>query len=219
MPGIGTRFGTRGISIGPHRGRSTPTTEFSAPTGRTVASLDPRHRRHVGGPHEPMSQAGRPKSPGPLGRGTGGVRRGYGRNRRSRHRDRRDDQDKGTPMAPAACGGDVAVVDFSTVVVVYASSPDRVPTPVGAHNRSWPLTRGFALHPGTRNRDKIRYTRTQHRPPSRQVNDHGRVSGTHTLRRRLGRAWSPWRAMEASTDLLDTVWPSRRSWACTRGEP
>ena len=24
-----------------------------------------------------------------------------------------------------------------------------------------------------------RYTRTQHRPPSRQVNDHGRISGTH----------------------------------------
>ena len=35
-----------------------------------------------------------------------------------------------------------------------------------------------------RNRYKIRYTRTQHRPPSRQVNDHGRVSGTHTHRRR-----------------------------------
>ena len=32
MPGIGTRFGTRRISIGPHRCRSTPTTEFSAPT-------------------------------------------------------------------------------------------------------------------------------------------------------------------------------------------
>ena len=45
--------------------------------------------------------------------------------------------------------------------------------------RPWALTRGFALHPGTRNRYKIRYTRTQHRPPSRQVNDHGRVSGTH----------------------------------------
>ena len=30
-----------------------------------------------------------------------------------------------------------------------------------------------------RNRYKIRYTRTQHRPASRQVNDHGRVSGTH----------------------------------------
>ena len=30
------------------------------------------------------------------------------------------------------------------------------------------------------NRYKIRYTRTQHRPASRQVNDHGRVSGTHT---------------------------------------
>ena len=47
--------------------------------------------------------------------------------------------------------------------------------------RSWALTRGFALHPGTRNRYEIRYTRTQHRPPSRQVNDHGRVSGTHRV--------------------------------------
>ena len=45
--------------------------------------------------------------------------------------------------------------------------------------RSWALTRGFALHPGTRNRYMIRYTRTQHRSASRQVNDHGRVSGTH----------------------------------------
>ena len=45
--------------------------------------------------------------------------------------------------------------------------------------RSRALTSGFALHPGTRNRYEIRYTRTQHRPPSRQVNDHGRVSGTH----------------------------------------
>ena len=45
--------------------------------------------------------------------------------------------------------------------------------------RSWALTRGFALHPGTRNRYEIRYTRTQHRPASRHVNDHGRVSGTH----------------------------------------
>ena len=45
--------------------------------------------------------------------------------------------------------------------------------------RSWALTRGFALHPGTRNRYEIRYTRTQHRPASRQVNDHGRVFGTH----------------------------------------
>ena len=42
--------------------------------------------------------------------------------------------------------------------------------------RSWALTRDFALHPGTRNRYEIRYTRTQHRPASRQVNGHGRVS-------------------------------------------
>ena len=52
--------------------------------------------------------------------------------------------------------------------------------------RSWALTRGFALHPGTRNRYEIRYTRTQHRPPSLQANDHDRVSGTHTPKR--GRA-------------------------------
>ena len=45
--------------------------------------------------------------------------------------------------------------------------------------RSWALTRGYALHPGTRNRHEIRYTRTQHRPASQHVNDHGRVSGTH----------------------------------------
>ena len=47
--------------------------------------------------------------------------------------------------------------------------------------RSWALTRGYALHPGTRNRYEIQYTRTQHRPASRQVNDHGRVLGTHTV--------------------------------------
>ena len=47
--------------------------------------------------------------------------------------------------------------------------------------RPWSLTKGFALHPGTRNRYEIRDTKTQHRPPSRQVNDHGRVSGTHTV--------------------------------------
>ena len=60
----------------------------------------------------------------------------------------------------------------------------RVPPPAGLWVpiiRSWALTRGFALHPGTRNRYEIRYTRTQHRSASRHVNDHGRVSGTHTL--------------------------------------
>ena len=35
-----------------------------------------------------------------------------------------------------------------------------------------------------RNRYKIRYTRTQHRPASRQVNAHGRVFGTHRVSRR-----------------------------------
>ena len=43
--------------------------------------------------------------------------------------------------------------------------------------RSWALTWGFALHPGTRNRYKMRYTRTQDQSASRQVNDHGRVGG------------------------------------------
>ena len=39
MPGIGTRFGTRGLSIGPHRGRSTTTTECSAPRGLHARTL------------------------------------------------------------------------------------------------------------------------------------------------------------------------------------
>ena len=43
-PGIGTRFGTRGLSIGLHRGRSTTTAEFSAPTG-SCAGLDRRSGR------------------------------------------------------------------------------------------------------------------------------------------------------------------------------
>ena len=58
-------------------------------------------------------------------------------------------------------------------------------THVGAHNSVVGLTRGFALHRGTRNRYMIRYTRTQHRPASRHVNDHGRVSGTHRPRARI----------------------------------
>ena len=37
-----------------------------------------------------------------------------------------------------------------------------------------------------RNRYKIRYTRTQNRPPSRQVNYHGRVSGTHRMQLGFG---------------------------------
>ena len=51
--------------------------------------------------------------------------------------------------------------------------------------RSWALTWGFALLSGTRNRYEIWYMRTQHRPPSRQVNDHGRVSGTRTVSGRV----------------------------------
>ena len=76
------------------------------------------------------------------------------------------------------------------------SSVGRVWVPI---IRSWALTRGFALRPGTRNRYEIRYTRTQHRPPSRQVNDHGRVAGTHTHQRDCGASAAssgPVRALE-----------------------
>ena len=66
-------------------------------------------------------------------------------------------------------------VKFIVTVAFYAFAL-KVWVPI---IRSWALTRGFALHPGTRNRYEIRDTRTQHRPASRQVNDHGRVSGTH----------------------------------------
>ena len=71
--------------------------------------------------------------------------------------------------------------------------------------RSWALTRGFALHPGTRNRYEIRDTRTQHRPASRQVNDHGRVSGTHTA---LDRRSLRWFGISACTATPEDLPPS-----------
>ena len=37
----------------------------------------------------------------------------------------------------------------------------------------------------TKKRDMMRYTKTQHRPASRHVNDHGRVSGTHRAQWRI----------------------------------
>ena len=52
--------------------------------------------------------------------------------------------------------------------------------------------RTVSLASDARNRYKIRYTTNQHRPASRQANDHGRVSGTHRV-------------------------PIIRSWALTRG--
>ena len=85
-------------------------------------------------------------------------------------------------------GGDAAVEDFAVGDVDeeqqlvaaqqggvdgYEVAGNGVSVPI---IRSWALTRGFALRPGTRNRCEIRYTRTQHRPAARQVNDHGRVS-------------------------------------------
>ena len=52
-------------------------------------------------------------------------------------------------------------------------------THMGAKNSVVGATRGYALHPGTKNRYMMRYTRPKHRPPSQQANDHSRVSGTH----------------------------------------
>ena len=73
------------------------------------------------------------------------------------------------------------------------SGTHRVPT-----IRSWALTSGFALHPGTRNRHEIRYTRIQHRPESRHVNDHGRVFDTH-------RPGAPASSTSPRSQLLDMV--------------
>ena len=110
-------------------------------------------------------------------------------------------------------------MSFSPTVVSTASLPRKwLWVPI---IRSWALTRGFALHPGTRNRYEIRYTRTQHRPPSRQVNDHGRVSGTHThprhpWRHLCGARWpqavrseelAPLRSRRGAA-AVSTVWPS-----------
>ena len=52
----------------------------------------------------------------------------------------------------------------------------------------------------TNKRYMRRYTRTQHRPPSRQVNDHGRVSGTHRRHRGMIRqSWLTMGRMPSST--------------------
>ena len=65
--------------------------------------------------------------------------------------------------------------------------------------RSWALTGGYALRPGTRNRYEIRCTKTQHRPASRQVNHHGRVSGTHSLLARTATSMERSRSSYART--------------------
>ena len=52
---------------------------------------------------------------------------------------------------------------------------------MGAHNSVVGADQGFRAPSWTRNRYEIRYARTQHRPPSRQVNDHDGVSGTHRV--------------------------------------
>ena len=72
-PGIGTRFGTQGPSIGPHRGRSTTTAEFPAPTGLLVepdfylASVS----SGVGGPGNGGADDGERGKPGSPGTGPG----------------------------------------------------------------------------------------------------------------------------------------------------
>ena len=59
-----------------------------------------------------------------------------------------------------------------------------------------------------RNRYKIRYTTNQHRPPSRQVNDHGRVSGTH--RAPWGCLWSFAPMVEFSAGAVVELTRTRR---------
>ena len=84
--------------------------------------------------------------------------------------------------------------------------------------RSWALTRDYALHPGTRNRYEIRDTRTQHRPPSWQVNDHGRVFGTHTTGDGLQRGQFCWPPLGRTVGRQRAAtWPplGRISWPPT----
>ena len=57
MPGIGTRFGTQGLSIGPHRGKSTTTAEFPTPTGSTKTDTisEPLQTRSARVPNSPRA--------------------------------------------------------------------------------------------------------------------------------------------------------------------
>ena len=68
-----------------------------------------------------------------------------------------------------------------------------------------------------RNRYKIRYTTNQHRPASRQVNDHGRVSGTHRrhrLHRPLQRPPAPPLA-QSTTPSVDQTAKRQRTTAAS----
>ncbi len=74
------------------------------------------------------------------------------------------------------------------------ASPDSIETESTASGwRSTMISRSFTRPERTakrafaaRNRYRMRYTGLQHRPASSQVNAHGRVIGTHTVRRRRG---------------------------------
>ena len=52
-----------------------------------------------------------------------------------------------------------------------------------------------------RNRYKIRYTTNQHRPPSRHVNDHDRVSGTHRVEADMPK--EPWKRKSKHANIAN----------------
>ena len=65
----------------------------------------------------------------------------------------------------------------------------------------------------TKKRDMMRYTKAQHRPASRHVNDHGRVSGTHTQARDVHGAQPAGSGSPAAASTGDT----RPARACAVG--
>ena len=122
---------------------------------------------------------------GRVGTGSGRISGGQPQARRHLKERARRPRGESRPASDAAYWLGPLTADTSWLGPPVIMRADGLWVPI---IRSWALTRGFALHPGTRNRYEIRYTRTQHRPASRQVNDHGRVSGTHRvcLGRRAG---------------------------------
>ena len=180
MPTIGTRFGTRGLSIGPHRGRSTTTAEFPAPTGRPGGRWGwvqcPTTRRRC----QRNSVSGVTSHPARLGRASAAAIAPSKLRSAS------------VSSGRSICRRSTASWWRNTMISRSFERPDLAPQPSQCngpcrtrpgHQRPDPrlvqLLRTASRASDANNRYKIRYTRTQHRPASRQVNDHGRVSGTH----------------------------------------
>ena len=158
-----------------------------------LAASGQLHGRHWAGSHGRRHSTTTAEFPAPTGRP--GGRCGWVQCRAMRRRCQRNSV-SGVTSHPARLGrGSAAAIAASKVRSVSVSSGRST---WRRNTASWwrntIISRFFERPDRTvsrasdaRNRYKIRYTTNQHRPASRHVNDHGRVSGTHRARAAIRR--------------------------------